>query len=346
MGYIEVQNGNSNGIPQSGVGYIIVPSGSDRSEYITRCYRTHTVSINGGLGCSNMHNVKITDTALRNIKFPNDLNETGTPVVWIRESFYNRPIVIDTLTVTGDTSFGTDAHQAMAKSVGDQSAGVHVDGGGVASLSADGGTNAAGAVNIKAVGSNGTAVNIESTDQVNESAKTLNVTLTKDYHLVIDDQSDPDKKQIIILDADATSIHFKDHWDHEMTLDEKKIELKDKFKRVLTLDEEKTEYQDAFDNKLLINKDETHYTDNHKNEVIMNDDHTQFKCSKFDIGDGAEPIVLGQTLVDTLGKLCDAIKAITVQTPHGPSSTPINAGDFSSIKSNLKTILSQLSNTD
>ena len=57
-------------------------------------------------------------------------------------------------------------------------------------------------------------------------------------------------------------------------------------------------------------------------------------------------MVLGNTLVDLLAQLIDAILNLTVLTPHGPSGTPVNAAAFSNIKSKLETALSKLSNTD
>lgn len=50
---------------------------------------------------------------------------------------------------------------------------------------------------------------------------------------------------------------------------------------------------------------------------------------------GAEPMVLGDTLMDILSELIDAILALTVQTGVGPSSTPINASQFTTVKGKL-----------
>ena len=56
--------------------------------------------------------------------------------------------------------------------------------------------------------------------------------------------------------------------------------------------------------------------------------------------DAVEPVVLGDTLLGLLEELCDALAAETHPTPVGPSGPPINAADYSSIKSRLKTFLS------
>ena len=93
---IEKNHDGGGGIPMSGVGYVIVPSGSETTEYVQRCYRTQSISISGGKGCSAMHNVRITTETLCNIKFPSG-DKLGSAVVWIRDSFTNRPVVIGTL---------------------------------------------------------------------------------------------------------------------------------------------------------------------------------------------------------------------------------------------------------
>ena len=56
--------------------------------------------------------------------------------------------------------------------------------------------------------------------------------------------------------------------------------------------------------------------------------------------DAVEPVVLGDTLLGLLEELCDALQAETHPTPTGPSGPPINAADYSSIKSRLSTFLS------
>ena len=55
-----------------------------------------------------------------------------------------------------------------------------------------------------------------------------------------------------------------------------------------------------------------------------------------------EQMILGNTLVDLLTQLIDAINTMTIATPAGPSSPgPINKAPFNSVKNNLKTALSK-----
>lgn len=57
-------------------------------------------------------------------------------------------------------------------------------------------------------------------------------------------------------------------------------------------------------------------------------------------------MVLGDTLVSTMGQILDAIVSLTVMTPVGIRGPPLNAAQFTAIKSKLNEILSKLSNTD
>ena len=60
-----------------------------------------------------------------------------------------------------------------------------------------------------------------------------------------------------------------------------------------------------------------------------------------------EPLARGQTLIDIMAELCDAINAQIFSTPSGPTMTgPNNRGDFNKIKSKLDTILSTLNYTE
>ncbi len=59
-----------------------------------------------------------------------------------------------------------------------------------------------------------------------------------------------------------------------------------------------------------------------------------------------EPLVKGDTLVDLLSQLIDAITQQVYLTPSGPSATgPTNIATFNKIKNQLKTALSELNST-
>jgi hypothetical protein len=60
-----------------------------------------------------------------------------------------------------------------------------------------------------------------------------------------------------------------------------------------------------------------------------------------------EPLVRGETLLDLMEQLIDAINAQIFSTPAGPTMMgPNNRGDFNTIKSKLNTFLSTLNYTE
>ena len=120
--------------------------------------------------------------------------------------------------------------------------------------------------------------------------------------------------------------------------------------------------QDAYEgNQIIINSDRIVF--NSKTDSILGtakvsvgfstegtfnidaDDHTIIDSPKIYLGnastDEAEPVALGQTLVDWMQKLCDTLIAETHPTACGPSGPPINAGDYGDLKSAAPDILSE-----
>lgn len=67
---------------------------------------------------------------------------------------------------------------------------------------------------------------------------------------------------------------------------------------------------------------------------------------KINLGDTQlESLVKGETLVNLMTELITAIEAMTHLTPSGPSTPPVNAAAFTTVKSKLKTMLSNLNKT-
>lgn len=291
MSKFEVNRGNNNGISMSGIGYVIIPNDVDTAEYVQRCYRNHTISIGDGYGSTPMHKVKITQEALNNIDFPSG-DKLGSAVVWIRESYTNKPIVIGVL--KSGSGLLSRHQQRMCQEIADQLVDIFVDAANsMINISARGNSNVPGVVVITANSKNreGDLVKLVSKDKIVGEAKTYELRLSKDINLLINDG----EKDILSIIGNEEELHIKDNWG---------------------------------------------------NEAIFNEENCQILTPKFNVGEGNEPMVLGNTLVDLLKQLIDAILNMTVLTHVGPSGTPINAATFSAIKGKLETILSELSNTD
>lgn len=88
---------------------------------------------------------------------------------------------------------------------------------------------------------------------------------------------------------------------------------------------------------LFLNKD---------SKIQINEKVIDIIAKKINHNSGKEPMVLGEQLKKVLEELIDAILALTVQTPNGPSKKVINAIMFQKIKAKLSIILSKLSNIE
>lgn len=100
----------------------------------------------------------------------------------------------------------------------------------------------------------------------------------------------------------------------------------------------------SIDNKFGIEVnvgDDTNVTTNDRN-INLNTGNGNINLGNQDL----ESLVRGETLVDLLSQTIDAIIQQVYLTPSGPSSTgPTNVAAFNKIKSQLKTVLSQLNKT-
>ena len=91
------------------------------------------------------------------------------------------------------------------------------------------------------------------------------------------------------------------------------------------------------------------YLDEFDNEINIGEGSVDIKAAtSVNLGEGSEPMVLGDKLTGILGDILDAIGQITVTAPTsgGPTTIPINVASFQAIKAQLETVLSQYANTD
>lgn len=359
MSWFEKNTGNKNGIGTGGIGYVIMPSKKmGISEYMQQCYRSNEITI-GGDGYGTMSHVKVANGLMQHIEFPNDDDGRGSLVVWVRESFYNRPIIVGILSDNDTANIVYSGQGKNVQEYGGISIGTFTDAlNGILSFLAVGNETKPVKVIIKASGSEDDDVEISSTNKISNISKSFSVESTENFKVEINNG----EKQIIAIEGDVDKFCFKDFRGNEIMVNnyessedednesneeiKRYIQVKDTFGRNYLFNEEKAEITDQFEHKIIFNADEAHYTDKFNNEAVFDENNIQFKCKKFNVGDGGEHMVLGDTLKDLLEQLIGAINSITVPTPYGPSGTPLNSAQFNSIKSQLSKILSQLSNTD
>ena len=99
---------------------------------------------------------------------------------------------------------------------------------------------------------------------------------------------------------------------------------------------------------LKIESDETqlHLIDQFENEITLKDGEVDIVSKKINHNEGKEPMVLGDTLASLLKDLVNGIKQLTVVTPAGTSSVPVNIATFEAIGKQIDNIKSSKSNLD
>ena len=221
---LEKNRGNNNCIPISGVGYIVIPRGVNTAEYVQRCYRNHSVSISGGYDSTYMHGVKITEAALNKIKFPENDDGLGSPVVWLRDSFTNRAIVIGTLKTAGESNMVQGSQQRLVQETAQSVVEMFLDAlNCTINISAQGNENIPAVINLKASSGTdaGDVVNIISKDRINADGRHIKVNLTEDFELTINNG----EEDIIHIVGNEEELHITDHFKNEAIFNEENVQI-------------------------------------------------------------------------------------------------------------------------
>lgn len=130
----------------TGMGYITIPSDTDRTKYIQTCYRTERVSIQLDNGGGVIQNCYIDKEKLQLIEFPDDSTGLGSIVAFICDRFVRKPIIIGVLS---DRKYSQLLEERSFHKVVN---------------------TASGSVSIKGVGKKGSLfINVESTEETGGS---------------------------------------------------------------------------------------------------------------------------------------------------------------------------------
>ena len=280
----------------AGVGYVVIPRGVDRDEYIENCYRTQTVTIQGGYGYSEFGQVYVTQTAMQEIEFPSGdegADRFGSAVVWVRDDNTRAPIIVGTVR-------RQDEYYALGE--GTKRVAVNMPNGSGVEIW----MNRDGNIQISVTGSSESAASaVIKVSSPNEDSK---VVLDCDNEVLVNAG-----KKVSITTPGTVEARFVDDQMEEKT--------------VIRFEPGKSlKYKDEFDNK-----------------VTAEDGKVNVKSKEISHNDGNEPMVLGDKLGDLIDKLLDKIMALTVVTPAGTSSVPVNVADFAALKTEINNIKSQKS---
>lgn len=280
------------GIGSAGVGFVVVPEEVDRNQYIRDCYRTNTVTINGGKGYGYFSGVNVDVNVMQNIEFPVDKDNRGTPVVWVKDAISQLPVIVATLRKQNGYYSLDQNQRRIYVGNGDRGIEIMLDGNNSSlQISMVGDSEEYSEFNINLSSSKKNSVfNLFSDSEIN-------VTAEKNLNIVSNDNLDI------------------------------KITKKGEEKVTITCNDKGWLYKDEFNNELEIKKGEIN-----------------IKSDKINHNDGNEPMVLGDTLANILNDLLSAIEKITVISPTGETSVPVNVAEFVSIQSKINTIKSKKSN--
>lgn len=283
------------GIGSAGVGFVVVPAEVDRTQYIKDCYRTNTLTINGGSGYGYFSGVHADINVMQCIKFPTDETNRGTAVVWVKDAISQLPVIVGVLRRQNEY-YALDENQFKLKRGTDSTnVEVFVDG-----ITAD-----------------------------------LNVT-------VVGDKDQPANVNLKLTSENADSV-LSVYCDNKVEITgSKSIELTTNEKFSAKVTEQGEEKMSAtYEKGKGLN-----YVDEFDNEIIAKKDEVDIISKKINHNKGKEPMVLGDTLADILDEMLKAIQAITVVSPVGATSTPVNVAQFVAIQAKLSTIKSRISNLD
>lgn len=297
----------------AGVGFIIIPKGVDPELYVEDVMVSGRVSIYGGLGHSQFHNVLVDREVLQRLKFPKKVGEYGTPVVWVNIPKHNSPIIVACLKYDDDFHPLKENQKRITKET-----------------------------------TEGNLVDIDLDPSQSRLTITVNSNSNELPASVIFKVNGKDKNGQYIVDV-AGEVLLRGS-ERIVMIGDKTVELAvsstenvNKARMVFNQAEDK-EGEDPIDRLL--------YEDDKGNKIQLNSKKIQIQATKSkkitfgEDGDKTEPLVKGNTVVDKLGSIIDAINQITVPTAFGPSGVPNNSAVFTQIKQGLKDILSDLTSTD
>lgn len=221
---IEVNRGAKTSIGQSGVGFIVVPDDNTRKQYIEDCFRTSTVTINGGYGYGYISSVKIFPDVLQKIKFPITQNDRGTPVFWVRENFSNRPIVVGIISEEGYTNLLKENQQRIVQQIGDNIVEIFLDANSsLLNINVVGTSEIPSIINIKnSSGSDKSVLNIETDGQASVSANKIVATSRKEFNIFLKNSKN---EELISITGNEEKTEYKDHFNNKIVSDKDNVNI-------------------------------------------------------------------------------------------------------------------------
>lgn len=86
------------------IGYVILPTGVNRDDFVNDCDKNQKVSVIIDRNGSVIHNCLVSEQVYQDLSIPETPDEVGTPVVLVKTRFNEKPVVIATVPSTNSSN--------------------------------------------------------------------------------------------------------------------------------------------------------------------------------------------------------------------------------------------------
>lgn len=298
----------------AGTGYIFVPGDIDRDTFIFNCFKNQTISYITE-NSERIDNVKVSNTIFKDLTFPKSSKELGSMVFWVNIPKFNLPIVVAVLGKNDEVINLYENQFELSKKTKN------------------------GSVSIKGDAKKGELfINIDSLNQ-NGGVFKININNAKKngkLQLIVDGETSFDTgTNTFISTGEMFNLKIINPNQDNVNFTEIQYRRKTGFN-----------YKDEFGNIIEINKEGINFSDINSNSIITNKDFIKILGKKtVKLGEGKEPILLGNKTSDLFNAFIDEVSKIQTTTIFGPMPI-LNVSQILALKEKVKLITSQYSSTD
>lgn len=211
-------------IGTAGVGFVVIPEEKEREQYIEDCYRTQTVTIQGGQGYGYFSDVHVDERVMQSLVFPpgDEENNRGSAVVWIKDEITGLPIIIASLRNQDDYYALNQGQGRWAYNTTNGSAEVFIDGAGMLNVNLTGSSNTPSVLNIKVSSDNADSkINISSDSEINvQCDKKINIISADEAEVTFIEEGEVKTKMSYKI---GRGVEYKDEFENEIKVIDGKI---------------------------------------------------------------------------------------------------------------------------
>lgn len=321
---------------------IAIPADQDREKYIEQCFNTNTVSITSRYG-EVLHRVPIPNNAIQEIDWPVDAGSFGSQVIVgsIKSDGDEFPVVLNTVRTFTKFEHNKENAYRWHKATDTSHAEILIRGKdgyislNVASADADGGKVVLNISNQESAGELDVVVNGQANIKATNIGQTATAGITD---TITANENVNEDKYITTFNRTLEGIEITSSKGEDDEAVSSLIKLTADGGYELTL----TSGDDIVNTIKFVTDEGFTYTDQYENSVSIAEEQIDIVSAGevINLGDGAEKMVLGDTLAQLLKDLIQEISIAS--TPSGPLA---NAAAIAAYIQQVDNILSSYSNT-